>query len=216
MNKLIIGIIIILILLIIINIVKINFEVDKTNKFELKDECYFDGNGFDKNHEVGECSVSIQIIPLVKNVIEIGGGAGKVSHMINKILSNRNLQTQHVVVEPGEGAIGNHGNEKIYANKEMFNDKYTIIKKFCGDLVIDDIKIFNDPPDCLYVDCEGCLKDCQITPFFKYVLTNVRYIVNEMDGHNDIIREQWKLYGFKQIGVGYGCGTGCETEIWSK
>jgi hypothetical protein len=199
-----------------------NFILDDNGKFKIYDECKFSGEGFNEDHEIGECSVAIQIIPLCNNVLEIGGGAGKVSHMINSVLAKRNLETQHIVVEPGSDGFGHHGDEKIYINKNNFNDKYTIVKKLCNDLTFDDIKILDNPPDCLYTDCEGCLKDCQETPFFKYVLDNVRFIINEMDGfiqsneHDDHIRNIWILHGFKKIGVGYGCGLSCNTEIWSK
>ena len=198
------------------------FLLDSDGKFKIFDECKFEGIEFSKDHEVGECSVAIQIIPLCKNVIEIGGGAGKVSHMINKILSKNNLETQHIVVEPGVGGLGNHGDTTIYKNREKFNDKYTIIKKFCEDLTIDDLSILDHPPDCLYVDCEGCLYEFQNTDIGKYILENVKFIVNEMDGNvrgKDIdskIKKQWEQARFKHIGNGYGCETNCITEIWSK
>ena len=199
-----------------------HFLLDESGKLKINNKCNYSGVGFDENHEVGECSVAIQIIPLCNNVLEIGGGAGKVSHMINSILAERNLETQHIVVEPGSIGYGNHGDENIYLNKEKFKDKYTVVKKLCGDLTMEDIKIFDKPPDCLFVDCEGCLKDCQETAFFKYVLENVRFIVNEMDGFvqsptcDQIIKNKWKSFGFKKIATGYGCGVTCDTEIWYK
>lgn len=198
MNKLLILLIVLILSILVLIISTESFITDSNNKLQIYDECKYDGIGFGTNHEIGECSIAIQIIPLVDNVLEIGGGAGKVSHMINSILAKRNLETQHVVVEPGIGANGNHGDHDIYANKEKFNDKYTIVKKLCNDLNMNDIKIFDKPPECLYVDCEGCLKECQTTPFFDYVLKNVKYIVNEMDGYNEIITEQWSSYGFKK------------------
>ena len=60
------------------------------------------------------------------------------------------------------------------------------------------------------------------TDIGKYVLNNVRFIVNEMDGFvkgpklDDKLREIWKNNSFKKIGVGYGCGQDCETEVWMK
>ena len=44
----------------------------------------FKGAGPD--HEQGECSIAFKIVPKCKNVLEIGGGVGKVSHFINKNL----------------------------------------------------------------------------------------------------------------------------------
>ena len=43
-----------------------NFEYDKNQKLKLYDECKFEGYGFNKLHEIGECSISIQVIPYVK------------------------------------------------------------------------------------------------------------------------------------------------------
>ena len=229
MKYIIIFILVILIFLIIYNrkylehFSEINFILDSSGKLEINDQCEFDGIGFNTSHEVGECSVAMQIIPLCKNVIEIGGGAGKVSHMINKVLSKKNLETQHIVVEPGITGLGNHGDTNIYENKQKFNDKYTIVKKLCDDLTMDDLSILNEKPDCLYVDCEGCLLNFQNTDIGHYILNNVRFIVNEMDGDiiigkgtDDKIRKQWIKFGFKNIGIGYGCGKDCTTEIWSK
>lgn len=189
------------------------FKLDEKGKFKIYDKCKFSGVGFDVNHEIGECSVAIQVIPLCKNVIEIGGGTGKVSHMINSLLEDK---TQHIVVEPGVGGTGNHGDTIIYENKKNFGDKYTIVKKFAENLVYDDIKILKDNPDCLYVDCEGCLFNFQKTEIGKHILKHVRYIINEMDGNNNEIIQQWKDNNFVKIGTGYGCGTWCNTEIWHK
>ena len=188
-----------------------NFLTDKSKKLAISDECKFSGSGFHTEHEIGECSVAVQLIPVVKNVVEIGGGTGKVSHMINQKLKDR---TQHVVIEPGSSGKGNHGNYHLWNNKKNFNDKYTIVKKFAEDLLFDDLRIFKHKPDCLFVDCEGCLEKFQNTYIGKYIVENVRYIVNEMDGNNDNIKQQWKNHGFKKIATGYGCGTNCETEIW--
>uniref|UniRef100_A0A6C0I9W9 Methyltransferase n=1 Tax=viral metagenome TaxID=1070528 RepID=A0A6C0I9W9_9ZZZZ len=193
--------------------------MDSSNKMRLYDECKFTGVGFNEAHEHGECSMAHQIIPLCKNVLEIGGGAGKVSHAINTLLSKRNLETKHVVVEPGSIGLGNHGDVNIYENKKNFNDKYTIIKKLCEDLTMDDLHVLEGPPDCLYTDCEGCLHKFFTTDIGKYVLDNVRFIVNEMDGmilkiDDATIVELWKKNGFVLVGSGYGCGTDCETQVW--
>jgi hypothetical protein len=192
-----------------------SFQLDNKNNLILQDICNFSGKGFDKSHEIGECSVAVQIIPYVNNVLEIGGGTGKVSHMINKKLSERGLEKKHVVVEPGVGGNGNHGDYYIYANKAAFGDKYTIVKKFADELTLADFSVLG-VPDCLYVDCEGCLNSFFKTDIGVYVLKNVRYIVNEMDGYNEELRTVWSKYGFKKIAEGYGCGTACVTEIWSK
>ena len=196
---------------------KHNFKYDDNNKLKIYDECKFSGEGFDLNHELGECSIALQIVPLVKNVLEIGGGAGKVSHMINKILKERNLQKNHIVIEPGVDGNSPH-KDKIYLNKKKFNDEYTVKKKLAEDLTSDDLDFV---PDCLYVDCEGCLHKFFETDIGKYCLKNARYLVNENDSFvikkkQQDLRDILTNYGFNKLAIGYGCNTGCETEVWYK
>ena len=198
----------------------IKFKYDSENKLKIDDSCKFAGVGFDENHEIGECSVAIQVIPLVNNVLEIGGGAGKVSHKINSILKERNLESKHIVIEPGEEGIGNHGSN-IYKNKTNFDDKYTIIKKFAEDLTYDDLKIIDGKPDCLFVDCEGCLHKFFETQIGKYCLLNARFVINEQDSHvikkkQEDLSKVLESYNFKLYDLGYGCGEFCLTEIWLK
>lgn len=182
-------------------------------------ECRYTGHGFDEAFEVGECSVAVEIIPQVKNVLEIGGGTGKVSHMINSLLKD---PTRHVVVEPGSQGLGNHGDEYLRMNRQLFGDKYTIVNKFAEHLTMDDLAVLGGPPDCLFVDCEGCLEVFFATGIGKYVLQNARFIVNEMDGHvrharlDPNLRKVWTDYGFKLYKKGYGCGEVCITEVWVK
>jgi len=220
------GIIILLILLVLLiwyynRNIKFNFNLDNNNKLKIYDNCKFSGYGFDDNWEIGECSIANQIIPYCKNVLEIGGGTGKVSHKINQVLKKRRREYRHLVLEPNdENTMG--GNNNIYKNKKKFNDKYTILEKYAENLTTDDLKILKGPPDCLYSDCEGCLYSFFNTDIGKYVLNNVRFIVNEMDGFTkgeDIdnnLRNIWNSNSFKKIGTGYGCGISCDTEIWYK
>ena len=214
----------IIILLVIIGSMGINethiskpqYDLDEKGKMKIQDQCKFTGSGFNKDHELGECSVALQIIPIVNNVLEIGGGTGKVSHMINSILQKRCLGRKHIVMEPGSGGLGNHGDEHLCVNKDKFKDQYTILKKFACDLTMDDLEILDSKPDCLYTDCEGCLLEFCKSDIGNHVLDNVRYIVNEMDGHNDELREIWINKGFEKVATGYGCGVSCDTEIWKK
>lgn len=135
--------------------------------------------------------------------------------MINTLLKDEN-KTRHIVVEPGLGGKGNHGDIKLWENKKKFNDKYTIVKKYANDLTMDDLEVLKGHPECLYVDCEGCLKDFCYTKLGKYVLKHVKFIVNEMDGNNEELRKIWKDNNFNKVGVGYGCGVKCDTEIWER
>ena len=216
-----VGIVIIIIIVIILLCYRrgFNFDLDESGKLKIYDECKFSGYGFNDDWEIGECSIAYQVVPYCNNVLEIGGGSGKVSHIINKILDKKGISNRHLVLEPNdENTMG--GNDNIYKNKQKFNDNYTILEKYAQNLTMEDLDVLDDPPDCLYADCEGCLYEFMNTDIGKYVLNNVRFIVNEMDGFtineniDDNLRNLWKENGFKKIGVGYGCGTACETDVW--
>lgn len=197
------------------------FNLDNNGKIELSDDCKFKGKGFNINHELGECSIASQLIPHVTSVLEIGGGAGKVSHMINSKLKN---PLKHIVVEPGSSGRGNHGDTNLWENKRIFNDKYTIVKKFAHDLEMNDLKTVGYKPECVFVDCEGCLLQFFNTKIGKHVLKHASYIVNEMDGFtnkkvtniDEKLVTLWKNNGYKRIGIGYGCGVNCTAEVWYK
>lgn len=199
---------------------KFNFEYDENKKLKIYDSCLFSGDGFSDDHEIGECSIAIQLIPHVKSVLEIGGGAGKVSHMINSILKKRNLENKHIVVEPGSIGVGNH-KEKIYKNKEKFDDKYTIVKKLAEELTLSDLDLLDQKPECLYVDCEGCLHKFFKTKIGEHCLTHAKFVVNEQDSfvikeNQSDLHDILKKHNFNLIDYGYGCGKNCLTEVWYK
>ena len=95
-----VGIIAVIIIIIIICMwyyngnIKFNFILDNNYKLKIYDNCKFSGYGFDDNWEIGECSIANQVIPYCKNVLEIGGGTGKVSHIINQILKKKKERIQ--------------------------------------------------------------------------------------------------------------------------
>ena len=193
--------------------IKYSFKLDKYGLLNIDDRCRFSGIGFDEEHEIGECSIALQIIPFCNGVIELGGGWGKVSHMINKILSERDLQDRHLVFESSQEKV----DDFLSKNKKLFGDRYSIANKSASHINIDDLSIFDPYPDCLYVDCEGCLYDFQKTKLGRDLLQNsIKFIVNEMDGNNKLIKNQWSRYGFRMIARGYGCVDKCLTEVWYK
>lgn len=187
------------------------FQVDKFNKLKLSNDCLFSGYGFDPTHELGECSTLSQIMPRIKSVLELGGGAGKISHYINSHLRNPQL---HVVVEPGTGAPGNHGDLKLLKNKSRFNDKYTIVKKYGHDLNLTDLSAVGGKPELLVSDCEGGLYQFLKSNIWNSIKEHVKMVINEMDGHNDEIRRLLLQHGYVHFVNGYGCGTACDNEVW--
>jgi hypothetical protein len=182
------------------------FITDQKNRLNIYEECKFFNNS-PNDEEVGECSVAHQIIPLVKNVIEFGGGSGKVSNTINNLLKDN---TQHIVMEPAPRF------SLLMDNRRKLNNKYLALHKNAEDLTYKDLEILKEKPDCLFIDCEGCLLKFLNTDIGKYILNNVRFIVNEMDGNNEALRKLWSENNFTKIGTGYGCGSQmkCDTEVW--
>ena len=191
---------------------KFDFKLDEHGIMKIFDECKFDGYNFGEDHEVGECSVAVQLIPYCKNVVEIGAGTGKVSHVINKYLSENSRGSQHLAIAGGTDKLRESGgrvveeNHALLKNKKLFNDLYTPIFKPANELSFDDLSLLNEKPDCLYVDCDNCLYDFFHTEVGKYVLSTVRFIANEMDGMNGWLRNLWRDNGFEKIGFGYSHG----------
>lgn len=93
------------------------------------------------------------------------------------------------------------------------------MNKYADNLTHKDLEIFKEKPDCLFIDCEGCLLKFLNAPIGKYILNSIRFIVNEMDGgvsRDNELRKLCTQNNFTKIGTGYGCGESlsCNTEVW--
>ena len=162
-------------------------------------------------HEIGECEFTKKYVGRCKNVLEIGGGTGKVSHYINQELKDKK---KHYVVEPSIG-MGVKFGKHIENNKRNHNDQYHIDKRKINDIPLWEIESkLGGKIDCIISDCEGCsLRFYENNP---EVLRSVSMIQNEMDGNNEELRKLWKNAGFKHEDTGFGCGIKCVTEMWVK
>ena len=199
----------------------IKFKLDSNNFIKLSDECRFEGLGFNESWEIGECSMATQLIPHCLRVLEIGGGFGKVSHVINRILRQRSIGSQHVVVEGLEKRVKQY----LSKNKENFKDEYTILNKKTTELKSLDLSVLKGAPDCLFVDCDNCLLQFLNTEIGNEVLGSVKFIANEMDGSNKLLQKLWSERGFRKVADSYGCSHArpcgeeiheCVSELWEK
>ena len=78
----------------------------------------------------------------------------------------------------------------------------------------------DNSPDCLFVDCEGCLHKFFDTEISKHCLKSTRFVVNEQDSLllKDIkdLHKTLENSGFTLIAKVSGCGTSCLTDIGIK
>lgn len=165
-------------------------------------------DGVSPDWEQGEAEMAHKYMGSCKNILEVGGGSGKVSHYLNRNLKNPEA---HYVVEPSVWDIGNH----LAKNREKHSDKYFLDKRKINDIPLSDIEKKIGPVDCIVSDCEGCMLD-----FYKHnprVFTTASKIMNEMDGHNQELRSLWSKNGYNYLVKGCGCGgCGCDTDLWVK
>lgn len=165
----------------------------------------FEGVGPD--HEQGEAEMAHKYMSSCKNILEVGGGSGKISHYLNRNFKN---PTAHYVVEPGEWDWANHLNK----NKEKHNDQYYIDTRKIEDIPLEEIENKIGEIDCIVSDCEGCMFN-----FYKEnpkVMKKTRLIMNEMDGHNDELRKLWSTNDYTYLVKGNGCGVNCDSDLWIK
>lgn len=162
--------------------------------------------GVPKDWEQGEAEMAHKYMGSCKNILEVGGGSGKVSHYLNRNLRNPKA---HLVVEPSVWDIGNH----IADNRDSHKDQYLLDKRKITDIPLSEITEKIGPVDCIVSDCEGCMLD-----FYKknpHVFATASKIMNEMDGHNPELRKMWSDHGYTYLVKGCGCGgCGCDTDLW--
>lgn len=178
--------------------------------------CFVDDGGL--NSEWGERMIAEKWTKgYCTSVLELGGGGGSVSTVIQMNLSDKR---NHVVVQPSEEAMfgGLHALER---NRKACEMQFTIIdhvlqKGESGKL----LSYVNKPFDCMVVDCENCL----VGEFEKNpdLFTHVKYIQVERDdkeplnaarGSYDALFEKLK---FTKIDSGIGCRGKCATEVWGR
>lgn len=177
-----------------------------------------------KHEEIGEREVADKFTDPNACVLEIGGGAGNVSTIIQKKLNNK---SDHVVIQP---IFGNDrerpmfgGIENLENNKKACGSKFHIIdhvlKKGEGKELL---KLVSKPFDTIVCDCEGCLNgEYEKNPdlFEKVNMIQVerddrpaKKNSYERGKYNDLFDK----LNMKLLHKGDGCGRACDTDVWIK
>ena len=171
-----------------------------------------------KHSEFGERQVADKFTKSDSCVLEIGGGAGNVSTVVQRKLNNKK---DHVVIQPMEGDnIMFGGLSELKKNKSICNSEYQIIdhvlakgegKKLLG--------MVSKPFDTIIVDCEGCLTgEYEKNP---ELFDHVTQIQVERDDcltptSSCHYEDLFNKLGMKLVHIGLGCGTTCETHVYER
>jgi len=166
--------------------------------------CYIGGG----ESERGERDVARRHTYSCKNVLEIGGGAGSVSAIVQQELRHKE---RHVVVQPkADGMFG--GFTQLMKNRKACDMKFTVIDHKLVPTDVDLIQTtLGSKPDCMVVDCENCLgQEYNKNPS---LFDDLRLLQVERDdrGSYDALFKKLKL---RKVDEGMGCGTSCKTEVW--
>ena len=170
--------------------------------------CYAGGGEL----EFGERMIAYKWTSPDACVLEFGGGAGSVSHVVQDRIKN---MTNHVVIQPKEGGFYG-GLEQLKKNRETCKLKFQIIDRFLerGDEAFV-LKLVTKPFDTIIADCEDCLyNEYKKNP---KLFENVKQIQVERDDFGtlsyDLLRKELNM---KVIDKGFGCEGRCTTEVWVK
>jgi hypothetical protein len=176
------------------------------------------------HEEIGEREVADRFTTPNACVLEIGGGAGNVSTIIQQKLNNK---YDHVVIQPIFGDSREKpmfgGIKNLQINKEACNSKFHIIdhvlKKGEGKKLLE---LVSKPFDTIVCDCEGCLNgEYEKNPelFEKVNMIQVerddrpaKKNSYERGKYNDLFDK----LNMKLLHKGDGCGRACDTDVWIK
>jgi hypothetical protein len=151
-------------------------------------------------------------------VLELGGGSGAVSVIVQQMLKNK---SNHVVVQPEKGVDGETpmfgGIANLSKNKEACQCEYHIIDHVLEVGEGKEIqRLVSKPFDTLVVDCEGCLvKEYRKNPGLFSHVTMVQVerddtIIEGSESYDPLLTD----LGFSKIHDGVGCDGRCPTEVW--
>jgi hypothetical protein len=170
--------------------------------------CYTGGG----EGEWGERAIAKKHTKPFHKVLELGGGAGSVSAIIQEKLAD---PTRHVVVQPDERMAMMGGFKQLMKNKKACNFKFTAIDHILTAADAQPIiKILGGKPNCLVVDCENCL----VGEYKKNpeLFDEVEMIQVERDDFDGSYTKLFDKLGFVKTDQGYGCNGNCPTEVWEK
>lgn len=166
--------------------------------------CYEGG----AEEEWGERDVAYKFTSPDACVLEFGGGAGSVSHVIQRVLKN---PSDHVVVQPDDSDAMFGGLAQLRRNKEACKSDYKIIDHVLARGEGQSIRSMVSRPFSLIVaDCEGCLlEEYEKNPD---LFENVKMIQVERDDDN-IYDSIFKRLNMKKVYSGPHVGS-LNVEVW--
>ena len=182
--------------------------------------CYIGGG----ESEWGEREIARRHIHQCERVLELGGGAGSVSSIIQQYISD---PTKHVVVQPDEREVMFGGHSQLMKNREACNFKYHTIDHILTEEDVPTIlNVLGGKPDCLVVDCEDCLRsEYEKNPS---LFDEIKQVQAERDDHDKNYETLFSELNLTKKDSYFGCGVleptpdhiskgmMCTTEMWSK
>ena len=168
--------------------------------------CYVRGG----ESEWGERALAKKHTHKCERVLELGGGAGSVSAIIQQELRD---PRKHVVVQPDERLVMMGGFEQLLENKRSCAFHFTAIDHI---LTPTDVPLILETlgglPDCLIADCESCLQG-----EFKRLpelFSDLKQFQVERDDANGNYDELFDRLGMVKVDEFYGCNGKCPADVW--
>ena len=159
--------------------------------------------------EWGERCVARMFTPSDAVVLELGGGSGSVSAVVQEKLADK---TKHVVVQPQHGMFG--GLDALKKTKAKLGCQFHIVGHILEAGEQDQIIAKIGLPTLLVADCENCLVgEYQKNP---KLFDSLQMIQVERDDFDNSYAKLFDLLQMKKIHTGKGCDGKCATEVWIK
>ena len=159
--------------------------------------------------EWGERCIARMFTPEDAVVLELGGGNGSVSAVIQERLLDK---TKHAVVQPKHDQSMFGGYDALVETKHHLGLQFTIVDHVLEPGEQQDIIAKMGQPTVLVADCENCLVgEYQKNPLLFVNLKMIQVERDDFDKSYDELLSQLNMY---KVYSGYGCGGGCATEVW--
>ena len=179
---------------------------------------------YEGDTEWGERAVAERFSGRCTRVLELGGGSGSVSKVIQAKLADR---SRHVVVQPDERMEMMGGLKQLLKNRDAAKLQFQTI----GHMLkpgegLDVIRMLAGRPDCIVADCEDCLwGEYEKNPD---LFAEAKQIQVERDDPNGNYEALFRTLGMTKVHTGRGCGVHvpnrfhkregmlCTTEVWER
>lgn len=162
-----------------------------------------------EDKEWGERCVARMFTPSNAVVLELGGGSGSVSAVIQEQLADK---TKHVVVQPQHGMFG--GLAALKHTKQKLGCKFHIVGHVLEAGEQDQIIAKIGLPTVLVADCENCL----VGEYHKNprLFDSLKMIQAERDDFDNSYAKLFEVLQMTKVHSGKGCNGKCATEVWVK